>query len=91
MSGTAGGGQVSAHSGPGSSWDRAQQWPRHGARAALSSYRWSSYFMVKARGQDHRGLPSVYGTPKQALPLSLTAAGYVLSVKSLAPELKKQK
>lgn len=45
--------------------------------------------MVKARGQDHRGLHSMCGTPKQALPLSLTAAGCVLPVKSLASGFKK--
>lgn len=40
---------------------------------------------------ESSGLHSVCGTPKQALPPPLTAAAYVIPVKSLASQLKKQK
>lgn len=75
VSSTAGGGQVSALS------RELRNGPDTEHRLHSPSCRWSIHVTVKAHGQDHRG---ELRTPKPALPLSLTAAVCVLSVKSLA-------
>lgn len=82
MSSTAGGGQVSALS------RELRNGPDTEHRLHSPSCRWSIHVTVKAHGQDNRG---ELRTPKPALPLSLTAAVCVLSVKSLAYKFKKCK